>query len=296
MKSSNAFLRVLNSGYLRIIGVALFAWIVMSIDRQQLVFIVKEVDIYLLLFALFLQFLVYTTKALRWHTMVCATKAKPTFSDSWRLFNIGVFLATITPAKLGEFGKAAYLKRRGLPAIVGIVLVIIDRLADVAVITLLSIAGIGILFGTTWSLIAIALVLFVCLIAFFVWKIIGNERKLLFKAVIVPLLPKKKTVMIVLLYTILSWILYFGWAVHIAHSVEMNIPIPILVSAFTITGILSLLPIAPAGLGTRDAALLTLLAAYGVSGSQAVALALLMFCSIIIMAIPGGICWITQRK
>jgi uncharacterized membrane protein YbhN (UPF0104 family) len=255
---------------------------------------VRDANKYLLTLALFMQLLVYTAKALRWHAMVCATNMKPTFGNSWHLYNIGVFLATITPAKLGEFGKVVYLKKKGLPATVGIALVIVDRLADVIVISLLGIVGIGILFGKIWSLIAIALVLFVCLIALFVWKIIGNERKSLFKTVIVPLLPKKKTVIIVLLYTILSWILYFGWAVQIAHSVEMNVPIPILISAFTITGILSLLPIAPAGLGTRDAALLVLLAAYGVSGSQAVALALLMFCSILVMGIPGGFCWLLE--
>tara|TARA_Y100000310_G_scaffold338918_1_gene429948 strand:+ start:548 stop:1594 length:1047 start_codon:yes stop_codon:yes gene_type:complete len=284
--------RRVNSGYLRIIGIALFIWIIVSIDQHQLMAIVLEADVPLLLLALFLQFLVYTAKTLRWHVMVRATNLQPTFGDSWRLYNIGVFLATITPAKLGELGKAAYLKKEGLPAVAGIALVFVDRLSDVLVISLLSIAGVGILFGPLWSLLAGTFFVSFCLVALFGWKCLPQERK----TVMTPHLPRKKTVFLALLFTVISWILYFAWTLSLAESIALVAPLPALISALTITGILSLLPIAPAGLGTRDAALLTLLATYGVSSSQSVALALLMFCSIVVMGIPGGLCWIIQGK
>jgi len=294
IKPYKRYWRIFNSGYLRIIGIALFIWIVMGIDHQQLILTIKQAHIPFLILALFLQLLVYTAKTLRWHTMVRSTGIQPTFLDSWRLYNIGVFLATITPAKLGEFGKAAYLKKEGLSPVIGIVLVIADRLADVIVISLLSIVGVGILFGMTWSLIAILLVVLLCLITLLIWSRMSGEYKLLIKMTIFTLMPEKKTISMALFYTVLSWIFYFGWAIYIAYSIDITVNIPVLISVFTITGILSLLPIAPAGLGTRDAALLTLLASYGVISSQAVALALLMFCSILIMGIPGGLCWIMQ--
>ena len=193
---------------------------------------------------------------------------------------------------MGELGKAAYLKKAGLPAKLGIAIVIIDRLADVLVIALLGIGGAGILLGPRWLLFFIAMLGILSLVGLFAWRRMPHTHKTL----IVAFLPKRKTVLLILLYTIVSWILYFIWAIALAKSIAITAPILPFISVLTVTGILSLLPIAPAGLGTRDAALIALLAVYGITSSQAVALAMLMFCSILIMGIPGGLCWITQKK
>ena len=56
-----------------------------------------------------------------------------------------------------------------------------------------------------------------------------------------------------------------------------------------------MLPIAPSGLGTRDVALLTLLAPFGVQPEEAVALAMLMFASIVLSCPLGGYYWLTAK-
>ena len=68
----------------------------------------------------------------------------------------------------------------------------------------------------------------------------------------------------------------------------IDLPAPVLIAAFTVAGILSLLPIAPAGLGTRDAALLAILLPYGISTHQIVSLSILMFMSILLGSMIGA--------
>jgi glycosyltransferase 2 family protein len=292
MTSLKQYRHLLQSGYLRIIGIALFVWILSRIDLNELSTAIRNADVFLILSALLLQILVYNAKTLRWHTIVHTTSARPSLFHSWCVYHIGVFLATITPGKLGELGKAAYLTKEGVPPILGIALVIIDRLSDVIAIVLIGAFSVGILFGVEWFLIACAGLLIACAILWVSWKKIPACKRIISASLSLD----KKIVVMGALYTFISWILYFGWAILLAFSVGITVSIPVLIAAFTITGILSLLPIAPAGLGTRDAAMLLFLAPFGVVASQAVALALLMFCSILLMGIPGGICWIIRKR
>ena len=85
---------------------------------------------------------------------------------------------------------------------------------------------------------------------------------------------------------------YFELLIIVATAIGIQLPWMVLIAALTLTGILSLVPIAPSGLGTRDAALLLFLTPYGITAEQAVSLALVMFASIIVSGIPGGIYWI----
>ncbi len=268
--------------YLRAIGIVLFIFILIKIDQQKLAVSVRNANIPLFIAALCTQYMVYISKTFRWHTMVRATAIQPTFKESWRLYHIGIFLATITPAKLGEFGKAAYLKQKGLSMTVGVILVIIDRLTDVFTIALIAIPSMGILFGAHWSVVIGALFVLGLIPLHFIWKRI-------------PFALDGKTIALCLLYTVVSWVLYFSWAILIAYSVDINLPAHILIAAFTMTGILSLLPIAPAGLGTRDAALIALLLPYGIAPEQAVALAFLMFVSMVLSSTTGAYYWLKGR-
>lgn len=267
--------------YLRVIGILIFVGIVMNIDRQKLFASIQHTNIVLFIIALGVQYMVYILKTVRWHRMVRATTATPTFKESWRLYHIGIFLATITPAKLGEFGKAAYLRQKGLSMPTSVMLVIIDRVIDIFAIAIIAVPSIGILFGVHWSVTLLA-----CLLLGFL------PMRLLWKRLPFPL--QGNMIALCLLTTTLHWALYFIWAILIAYSVNIILPIHILIAVFTITGILSLLPIAPAGLGTRDAALIAFLLPYGIAPEQAISLAFLMFMSMIFNSITGGYYWIRQ--
>jgi uncharacterized protein (TIRG00374 family) len=85
-------------------------------------------------------------------------------------------------------------------------------------------------------------------------------------------------------------------AVLVARSLGIDTPIYILVAAFTVTGIVSLIPIAPAGLGTRDAALMWLLSGYGVEAHQAIALSFIMFVCLILSNMLGMTYFLSNKR
>jgi uncharacterized membrane protein YbhN (UPF0104 family) len=68
--------------------------------------------------------------------------------------------------------------------------------------------------------------------------------------------------------TLLGWAGLLGQALLVAQSLSPPATASVLVSAFTLSTLVTSLPLAPSGLGTREAALLVLLAPYPVSLAQ----------------------------
>ena len=259
---------------LKFIGVLLFVMIVSRIDRSAILTNLEQTNIPLMLAAFPFLILMYVWKTARWHTLVKTLGIHPTFIESWQIYNIGTFLGTITPAKVGEVGRAVYLRRAGLSDPRSLGAVILDRAADIIIIGLLAIGALGILFGDQWIAIGMIAILFYLVIA---RRFIPHAH--FFSC---------KLMLSLFLWTILSWITYFAWAVLVARSIGILTPLPILIAVFTLAGIIAMFPIAPSGLGTRDAALITLLTPYNVGTEQAVALAFLMFISIVASSSIGG--------
>lgn len=263
---------------IKLIGIAIFVYILSKIDSNALL---KELDKAnaLLIGASFpLIFLIYLCKTKRFESLVHATGIQLPLKEHWHIFNIGVFLAMITPGKIGEMGRAAYLRARGIQTVAAVAIAVIDRIIDTAFISIVAVAGAGILFGWKWAVAGAALLGATLCIAMLLRNISVYTRTHI----------TSKNVLPIVCWTCAAWTIYYTWAILLAISVGITAPVTVLISAFTFSGILSLLPIAPSGLGTRDAALVLLLAPYNVPAEQAVALALLMFISIILSGLLGG--------
>jgi len=275
---------------LKCIGIFLFIGILTRIDLGAVVRHYKEVETVPLLGALIALLGVLMLKALRWHMFAQAAGANRRWVISWKEYMIGVFLSTFTPAKLGDFGKVAYLKEDGVGAKTGALLIIMERVADFIILlpfTAISAAilaqnrGLGI-----GLLAALALFLGVILVARY-WSGLALSirycitHRALFK---------------VLLSTLAAWVLHFVWAIWIAKSLGIETAIPMLFAALTAASILSALPIAPSGLGTREAALLAILIPHGAQAERIVALSTMMLLQLIILAILGGWYWIRGIK
>ncbi|MBT5237310.1 flippase-like domain-containing protein [Candidatus Peregrinibacteria bacterium] len=265
---------------LKLIGIGIFILILSQIDREELFLQLQSVNIIMLGLSFPLLFCIYFCKTQRFKALVHTTDISLSLQEHWKIFNIGVFLAGITPAKLGELGRAAYLKNVGIHTAKALSIAIVDRLFDVACIGIIGIISAGVLFG--WKFLVTLLVL----------AIIGAQIGRIFWKKMTRLHWIEKAIVPGMTWTLVSWSIYFLWALLIAWSIDISVSVPILISTFTVTGIISLLPIAPSGLGTRDAALLILLAPYGVSAEQAVSLAFLMFISIIFSGLLGGWYWV----
>jgi glycosyltransferase 2 family protein len=269
--------------FIKSIGILLFIFIILKIDREALVHHLKNANISLVVMAFPLLFATYGAKTMRWKRLISKRSTKPlTLSDAWRMSLIGFFLGHITPGKLGEFGKVAYLKKIGISMLESVFLVILDRVLDVFIIAILGIIGIGILFGMHFTVIGVTATLIPTLLFI---TLFPRFHRFIFN----------KTIVYALLWTVVSWTLYFTWAILLAQSVSIIIDYHILTAIFTVAGVISLIPIAPAGLGTRDAALITLLHPYNILAEQAVALAMLMLISILISISVGGWYFLRER-
>ena len=266
---------------LKLIGIAMFVWIMSRIETAQLIEHIQKINIYYFLLLTLLVLCIYAIKTMRWRILVKKAGLDITYRESWKIYNIGVFLAILTPAKLGEIGRAAYLKKAGMQNLKAIGVVLADKIADIAVMAVIALIGIGILFSIKWMF--IGLLIMCCGLAagiFAIKKMMKTFSNM-----------KLKTALLVIGLTTLSWGVYFLWAVLLAKGVGIQVPVHILIATFTLVGIVALLPIAPSGLGTRDAALLTLLTPYGVAPEQSIALSFLMFLTIIISSSIGLLHW-----
>lgn len=279
---------------LRLLGVLLFLWIFLRIDRSALLGYLQQSNKGMILGSFALLFCMYAAKAARWHILVRSAGARPTFLESWHLFQIGIFFGSVTPANMGELGRAVYLKKAGLKRATAIALPLLDRITDVIVIGIISLAAIGILFP--WFSPGVIALLFlggaaVLAIALRIARATAIGR--LWNYLELSITPRTFAMMLAL--TILSWALYFCWTILLARALGIATPPLILAAALTLTGIVALLPIAPSGLGTREATLIALLAPYGVSAAHAVSLAMMMFVLILASGLLGLLYWMQDK-
>lgn len=274
-----------------VITVALLGVVLYKVNLGQIVNAAGSARPQYLLFALLLTGPFLYFKALRWHLMLEAAGVRATFGEATMSLVGGMGVALITPARLGELVRAAYLQDPQKLKIAGLVLV--DKGFDVLVLACLSIAGAWALLGA-WAGLAFALVSLLGLLA--VYQPSPLIRLLLRLPARIPLRAKIEraaagleglrpaSVSAFLALTILSFVvvlLQFGIILLSWHSWSLDI----VLLTFPLVVLTNVLPITVGGLGVREAAAAVLLSHYGVSQSHAVLAAFLMFA--LNTALPG---------
>lgn len=279
----------------KILGLVLFLWIIGNIGWQDVFKELRGMEKDALVLSFIPLILQYVIRALRWHLLVRTTGLQQPFIESWKLFNIGAFLAMITPAKIGELGRAAALHRQGVHGPTAFAISLIDRIADIVVIAVFATLGIRALFGTAAMFTCIIIGVTALIIAALGWRTTRKHRENTRWLREISGLTTTRTALLLLVTTTVGWMCYFWWAILLSRSLAIVVaPFP-LIAVLTVTGVVAILPIAPSGLGTRDMALITLLAPYGVAAPRAVALASLMFLTQTLFGILGAWYWFRPK-
>ena len=95
-----------------------------------------------------------------------------------------------------------------------------------------------------------------------------------------------------LVMTLAAYALFFGQAKLLAVALGLNIGMPYLAVSLSVAGVITLLPISFAGLGTRDAVLIALFSPLGPNPEQAVAFSTLFFLVFYVASgIIGALAW-----
>ena len=271
---------------LKVIGIGLFVLILLKIDTDAALESIADASTPLLVLGFSLFPLIYAIKSTRWYIISIAAGAHTTAFDSMVIYMSGLFLGIATPGKVGEAIKIPALVSRGLHMKDAVTITILDRVFDIALLGLMGIWAIGLLFS---SVLAVSLgfcLAFALGIAFLLKTPLRKLRDL-----ILPNIPRSQWIRATLL-TVLNWIVFFAQFWILALAFGIHVPLLTFIAIITITGIISILPIAPAGLGTRDAALLLLLGQQGVPAETIIAFSFTIFVLTIFASTIGAYFWL----
>jgi uncharacterized membrane protein YbhN (UPF0104 family) len=270
---------------------ALLALVLLKVRPQQVGASLAAAQPSYLVAAVLLTIPFLLLKSLRWYLMLRAARVDATFWEGALSLLGGMGLALLTPARLGELVRVAYLRDPRKLEIGALVMV--DKSLDVVVLAALSVAGGWALLGPP---VGLALAVAALAGAFILYNGGLVSRQLVKLSARLPsrgrlervwlslrsLNPRATTVYLSL--TLLSFVVVLLQFAIILQSWHSPSPLAVLLT-FPLVILTNVLPITIGGLGVREGAAALLLAHFGVSAADAALAAFLMFA--INTALPG---------
>jgi uncharacterized protein (TIRG00374 family) len=217
------------------------------------------------------------------------------FGETSSVYAFSILVGTVTPGRVGEFVKALHLRRKGVSLGTSLSSVVVDRLLDVAfllafgAVALWAVVFPGRASGGHAAVIGILVLLGPSLLW---WASHGRGYRTTSRwlgglkserlsqgyrdfAAGLRNLPVG-TLAWALLLTGLAWAANFSAVYLLGLSLGFDVPYLSLVCMAAACSLVTLLPVSVLGLGTRDVALIVMLAPYGVASSGAIAFSTLI--------------------
>ena len=274
------------------------------INYAELWGVLKEVRLWWLIPGLIIYFFAMLVRSLRWQYLLNPLKKVPNATLLPIIF-IGYMGNNVFPLRMGEILRSLVLKRREDISISGsLATIVVERIFDAVVIVGFVLLNLGQLTGlrgmaqlggiATW-----AVVIFVVGLGVFILVAIFPKPALrLIHAVINKIIPERfrkpminiadrfleglmslrspKDAAMIFLTSILIWLLETGlyWSVSMALSLDLNFRQLMLLNG--VVNMVLLIPAAPGGLGTFDAAGRAMLEAYTISAEAALGYTLVL--------------------
>lgn len=229
-------------------------------------------------------------KIMRWDRMLREAGVRATFMEATTSLLAGMGLALLTPARVGELVRGAYLRDRQKLKIGG--LVMLDKAFDVLVLCGLSVAGAWALLGPVPAA-ALAGITLGGLIAGYrpfsverlVARVTGSRDRRRIAEILGALeaLNPRATTMYIALTALSFGVVLVQFALVLLSWRAWSLDIVFL--TFPLVVLTNVLPITVGGLGVREGAAVMLLGQYGVGPAHAALAAFLMF--VFNTAVPG---------
>lgn len=272
--------------------VGLVAVIVWRSEPQRLAGSFGRIGVTDILAALALTIPFLILKALRWQLILRNARVEATFVEAMVSLVGGMALALITPARLGEIARVAYLRDNRKLRLSALVL--LDKFFDVLALVLLAVAGAWVLLGPiVGTIFALGAVVGLC----FVYRpqlfgpVVGLlERKL-------PLAGRTREVMSslepltpvatsgYLAISLAAFAIVIAQFAIILHGPAPHLNPDASILTFPLVVLTNVVPLTIAGLGIREGASVLLLGHYHVSVAVASVAAFMMF--VVNTAVPG---------
>src|SRR3989338_7286117 len=284
---------------LPLIGLVLFVAVLLRVDLKQLAVVLTNLNYFWIMGSLGLLVCSIVIRTIKWQILLEILEEKFGFWNLARAIIIGFYLGAITPAKVGDFGRAFFLGKHDYRHT--IFSIFADRVLDILLLVAtgsLAIVGGLFLFGfdptasffivlLCWSIVAAFFFLknkhrtaatFRPFFELLVPKVIKHKAKSAFDFFYshVDVFRKKKNkIFVAMLLGSLNWILAIISAGFIALAIGINVPFWFFVIAIPFATLIEALPISISGLGTRETFFLVLFSFFSVAADQAIAFSLL---------------------
>ena len=263
----------------------------------------------------------------RWHLLLKIQKVKITFYETLSLAMQGIFFSLVIPGAFGgDFIKGAYLVKHAPKGnkLSATFTILIDRiLGMIALFTLASIAGAfcysfiihmagymeliayALLFGTLSGVCSVVFLFFhrylekvklIKKLLDFIDRLTHGAVSHLTEAMDLfrtawKTLFSTLMISIFMIHGMLAFVVFF-----IGKGLGINLAFKIYVLATSLANAVGTIPMAPSGIGARDALLKNIVEAAGVSEGQSLALAFLFTGFILLFNLSGGIFFILSKK
>ncbi len=303
------------SNLLPLAGVAIFAYLVFSIDLGAVAYSLLGMDPLLFLASLAVMALVVLVRAWKWGLLAGAYGSRYTFSQIMKAWSIGFSIGMITPGKVGELSKSCYLGKDSVGR--SLTSVAADRIIDLFILFILALVGISLFVQLYMGDTAIAYTTYALFAVFIIAVVLLSEKRmvsLFLRPLYLRLAPRKHRALLKSLYsdfyggigalkkskkrlalnvllTLSSWLLTVLFAFLLSLSLSLPLSYSFLLMVIPAVNLVLVLPISFSGLGTRDATMVFFLSFVGLSPEAVLPLSLAMLVANYLVAIPGFWWW-----
>ncbi|MBN2564024.1 MAG: flippase-like domain-containing protein [Phycisphaerae bacterium] len=280
---------------LRLIGVAALVLIVLRVGRQALWAELRTANWSLVLLAAVLCAVHFGLKAVRWNYILRRSAVAVSQRETLGVYCAGALLGIVTPGRVGEFAKAAYIRNWSAETSWGTALgtVVLDRLVDLGAFALVA------LWGVVWvglpgqyRIVGEVAIMVLLAIGFtgslLVWRRLyystfGERVRGLVRQKIgasagdfygVLKLGKGAQALPVVGWTAGAYILFFLHFLCLSRAMGSTLSFGILCWGIALASLGALLPISISGIGVRDFILIAVFTSWGETPARTLAISL----------------------
>jgi len=303
--------------FLPLIGIILLLYILATMDLSGIAQIFLSLNPLFVFASLFTIFPVLLLVNVQWQLLLKKQHINVRFFSSFKNIFIGFFYGFITPAGIGSYLRAIYLKKESNAPIPKCVSNIVT-LSTIDILTLLLWGAIATLFvSRRYPYLLIAIILIFCfflfLLVFFLRKrtsyflfsriIKTRVFQVLQKTIDDPLesfyedLPRFRDLLLPAILSFCGWFFFYAEFYVISRFFSVDVPFWSVIFIYAIANVIATIPISIYGLGTREATLLSLFSLYPVLPVTVVSLSLYWFVITMLLAsIIGAIITLLEHK
>jgi len=302
--------------YVWIIGLVIFGFVLMRVDVPHILVTFSEVKVFYIVLAFLLTAPLIAIKTYRWKCLLKAQDMDYGFKAAFLVYLASIYIGIVAPGRTGEFIRCFYLKKdKNVSFSKAFSNVLVDRLFDL--FALITVACLGLAVSSLprrESLVILAAVSVIILATGVILskKLTGRVIQFTYKVRTLRTYKeridesvddfysgleelRKSRLVIPLLMTVLAYLLFYAQGYLVVKSLNIPISFFYLVFCMSLVSLVALLPISILGIGTRDATLIALFSAQGLTKEAAVSLSLgLLFVFYLSTGGIGALAWLKR--